>query len=64
MSDKEMRTVVGSNKIFNFREIVQQLNYPISYNENTEFLMALYSLSQNCLPIENRHVPTANETPR
>jgi hypothetical protein len=24
----------------------------------------VYSLSQNCLPIENRHVPTAKETPK
>jgi hypothetical protein len=24
----------------------------------------LYSLSQNCLPIENRHVPTVKETPK
>jgi hypothetical protein len=26
--------------------------------------LAVYGLSQNCLPIENRHVPTAKETLR
>jgi hypothetical protein len=25
---------------------------------------AIYSLPQNCLPVENRHVPTAKEIPR
>jgi hypothetical protein len=27
------------------------------------YKLLLYSLSQNCLPIENRHVPKAKDTP-